>query len=114
MKKRDHHTNSSNDYKESANRKAAKTRLICGGECHGSYGDIIDLGNGMSHCAKCPFGELAREAAAYHLKRTGKHGPLVEVILPAPRKTIGYWKQLYFDLLQKYARLSEELEQYKG
>ncbi|EFO32566.1 conserved hypothetical protein [Roseibium sp. TrichSKD4] len=114
MKNNDHHTNSSHGFEESANRKAAKKRLICGGECHGAHGDIIDLGNGVSHCAKCPLGELAREAAALHVKKTGKNTPLVEVILPAPRKTAGYWKHLYFDLLHKHASVLEELEQLKG
>ena len=94
-------------------RRKARTRLICGDFCVAPRSDITDLGNGLSHCSRCPSADLAKDATAHHMKATGKKGPVMEIIHPAPRKTVSHWKRLYLDLLQKYAMVLEELEQLK-
>lgn len=93
-------------------RKAARSRLICGDMCAAPNSDLVDLGNGLVHCARCPAAELAQEANATYMKGQGKRGN-VEIIHPSPRKTVEHWKRLYLDLLHKHAMALEELEQLK-
>jgi len=93
-------------------RKAARSRLICADNCIAPSSDLVDLGNGLVHCSRCPAAELAQDASAPHMKGQGKRGN-VEIIHPAPRKTVEHWKQLYLELLQRHTVVLEELEQLK-
>lgn len=95
--------------KETLSRQSARKKLICGGSCKAPNADIIETENDLSYCAKCPNSSLVKEAADKKAKKAGKRNA-VEYIHPAPRKTVGYWKQLYFDLLQRHAAALDEIE----
>jgi len=94
-------------------RRVAKSRLICGDLCIAPQSDYTDLGSGLVHCIKCKSAGLAKDAATTQLKKKGDKKPLVEIIHPAPRKTIQHWKRLYLDLLQKHAFALDEIERLK-
>lgn len=99
---------------EGSGRKAARSRLICGDLCVAPESTITDLGNDLSHCSKCTrAADLAKEARTYHMKKQGNRKPIMDIIHPAPKKPLADFKRLYLDLLQKYAMVLEELEQYK-
>ena len=108
------HRTASQAATESVSRKSAKRRLVCGEVCKHPNADIIDLENGLAFCANCPSAGLAKQAAQAQMKSIGQTGPVVEIIHPTPRKTVGHWKKLYLDLLQKHTKLVEELERYKA
>lgn len=95
-------------------RKAAKSRLVCGDLCVAPDSTITDLGNGLSHCSKCKSAaDLAKQARTYHMNIQGKPIPAMDIIHPAPQKSLPDFKRLYLDLLQKHSMVLEELEQYK-
>lgn len=99
--------------KEGPARKTAKAKLICE-DCPNQNSDIIDVGNDLAYCSVCPHAGLVKSAVAADINKRGKHGPVVEIIHPAPRKTIGHWKHLYFDLLQKHVIALAKLGQYES
>ena len=96
-------------------RKAAKSRLVCGDLCVAPDSTITDLGNGLSHCSKCKSSavDLAKQARSYQMYNQGNKKPIMDIIHPAPKKSLPDFKRLYLDLLQKYTVVIEELEQYK-
>lgn len=96
-------------------RKAAKSRLVCGDLCIAPNSTITDLGNGLSHCSKCKSSsvDLAKQARNYHMNKEGNRRPAMDIIHPAPQKSLPDFKRLYLDLLQKHSVALEELEQYK-
>ena len=95
-------------------RKAAKSRLVCGDFCTAPESTITDLGNGLSYCSKCKSAaDLAKQARNYHMNKEGNRKSAMDIIHPAPQKSLPDFKRLYLDLLQKYTIIIEELEQYK-
>lgn len=96
-------------------RKAAKSRLVCGDFCTAPETTITDLGNGLSHCSKCKSSavDLANQARSYQMYNQGNRKPTMDIIHPAPQKSLPDFERLYLDLLQKHSMVLEELEQYK-
>lgn len=98
--------------KDGPAREAAKAKLICR-DCPNQHSDIIDAGNDLVYCSACPHAGLVKSARAADMNKSDKHGANVEIIHPAPRKTVGFWKRLYLDLLQRYVIVLAKLEQYE-
>ena len=93
-------------------RKAAKTKLICR-DCPNQHSDIIDAGGDLVYCSACPHAGLVKSARAADTNKSGTRGANFEIIHSADRKTVGFWKRLYLDLLQKYVIVLAKLEQYE-